>query len=67
MEDFRVALEDCGLADLGFSEHKFIWTNRRLGSAHTKQRLDRSMANKVWMEKFLASSMYRKGDWWLQV
>ena len=55
MEDFRVALEDCGLADLGFSEHKFTWTNRRPGSAHTKQRLDRATANRVWMEKFPAS------------
>ena len=57
MEDFRVALEDCRLADLGFSEHKFTWTNRWLGSAHTKRRLDRAMTNRVWMEKFLASSV----------
>ncbi|XP_050241136.1 uncharacterized protein LOC126690037 [Quercus robur] len=57
MEDFRVALEDCGLADLGFSGHKFTWTNRRLGSTHTKQRLDRATANRVWMENFPASSV----------
>ena len=57
MEDFWVALEDCGLVDLGFSGHKFTWTNRRPGSAHTKQRLDRATANRVWMEKFPASSM----------
>ena len=57
MEDFRVALEACGLADLGFFGHKFTWTNRRPGSAHTKQRLDRAMANRVWMEKFPASSV----------
>ncbi|KAL0008906.1 hypothetical protein SO802_010408 [Lithocarpus litseifolius] len=57
MEDFRVALEECELADLGFSGHKFTWTNRRPGSAYTKQRLDRATANRVWMEKFPASSV----------
>ncbi|KAK9998700.1 hypothetical protein SO802_018303 [Lithocarpus litseifolius] len=57
MEDFRVALEECGLADLGFSGHKFTWTNRRPGLVHTKQRLDRATANRVWMEKFPASSV----------
>ena len=50
-------MEDYGLADLGFSGHKFTWTNRRPGSAHTKQRLDRAMANRLWMKKFPASSM----------
>ena len=37
MEDFRLALEGCELIDLGFNGHKFTWTNRRLGAAHTKQ------------------------------
>ena len=55
MEDFRVALENCELKDLGFTGHKFTWTNRRPGLAHTKQRLDRAMANKGWTEKFPAS------------
>ena len=57
MEDFRVALEGCGLTDLGFIGHKFTWTNRRPGLAHTKQRLDRAIANRVWIDRFLASSV----------
>ena len=57
MEDFWVALENCELTDLGFIGHKFTWTNRRPGSAHTKQRLDRAIANRGWTEKFSASSV----------
>ena len=57
LEDFRVALENCELTDLGFTRHKFTWTNRRPGSAHTQQRLDRAVANKDWIEKFLANSV----------
>ena len=55
MEDFRVALENCELKDLGFIGHKFTWTNRRPGSAHTKQRLDRVTTNRGWTKKFPAS------------
>ena len=55
MEDFRVALENCELKDLGFIGHKFTWTNRRPSSAHTKQRLDRATANEGWTEKFPTS------------
>ena len=53
MEDFRVALENCELTDLGFTGHKFIWTNWRPRSAHTQQRLDRAVNNKDWIEKIL--------------
>ena len=37
----------------GFSAHPY----RRPGSTHTKQRLDRAIANKDWIEKFPASSV----------
>jgi len=57
MEDFWVALEECELANLGFTGHKFTWTNRQLGLAYTKQQLDRDMTNRVWIEKFPASSV----------
>ena len=57
MEDFWVALEDCGLTDLGFIGHKFTWPNSRPSSAHTKQRLDRATANRKWIDKFPASSV----------
>ena len=43
------------MADLGFIGPKFTCTNRRPSLAHTKQRLDRATANRVWIEKFAAS------------
>ena len=57
MEDFRVAVEECELADLGFIGPKFTCTNRRPSLAHKKQRLDRATANRVWIETFAASSV----------
>ena len=57
MEEFRFALEDYRLIDLGFIGHKFTWTNRRLGLAHTKQRLDRATANRAWIDRFPTSSI----------
>nr|XP_023880677.1 uncharacterized protein LOC111993057 [Quercus suber] len=57
MDEFRTTLEVCQLADLGFHGNKFTWTNRRPGEVHTKQRLDRVMANRDWVEKFPASSV----------
>ena len=57
MEDFQLALENCELTNLGFTRHKFTWTNRRTGSTHTKQQLDRVVADKDWIEKFSTSSV----------
>ena len=52
MEDFRVALDECNLANLGFHGYKFIWNNKRLGIANARERLDRIVANREWKEKF---------------
>ena len=57
MDEFCKVLEVCQLADLGFQGNKFTWTNRRPGEEYTKQRLDRAVANRDWVEKFSASSV----------
>lgn len=44
-EDFKGALEDCRLSDLGVSGPKFMWHNGGHGSDFTKERLDRVVAN----------------------
>ena len=57
MEDFGTTLEDCHLIDLGFQGYKFTWNNKRLGAANTRERLDRAVANKEWLDMFPISSV----------
>ena len=60
MEDFGTTLEDCHLIDLGFQGYKFTWNNKRLGAANTRERLDRVVTNKEWIDYFSASTVYHK-------
>jgi exonuclease III len=48
MMQFRLALKECGLSDLGFRGSKFTWTNRRHDGDLIKERLDRAVANEAW-------------------
>lgn len=52
MENFRVALEDNGLSDLGWKGRKYIWSNQHGDESCTKERLDKVMANSAWQENF---------------
>lgn len=45
MNDFRSALVDCQLSDLGFTGAGFTWSNRRSDGYFTKEQLDRVVAN----------------------
>ncbi|XP_075650059.1 uncharacterized protein LOC142620589 [Castanea sativa] len=36
MEEFGIALESCGLVDLGFHGYPFTWNNKRPGGANTR-------------------------------
>jgi hypothetical protein len=48
MENFREALVDCELQDLGFQGPEFTWSNRRLGGDLVRVRLDRVVSNSAW-------------------
>ncbi|KAF5454161.1 hypothetical protein F2P56_023844 [Juglans regia] len=50
MKNFRNALEEGGLSDLGWKGDKFTWSNRHGDDSFTKERLDRVVANKRWIE-----------------
>lgn len=53
MDEFREALEDCGLSYLGFEGNPFTWRNNSHDSAkYIQERLDRAVANDEWMARF---------------
>lgn len=53
MENFRKALEDCELHDLGYVGDAFTWRNNHLSATRfIKERLDRAVANTAWRCKF---------------
>ena len=57
LDAFRAALEHCNLVDLGFIGYPYTWNNRRLGTANTKERLDRMVTNQMWRSKFPRTSV----------
>ncbi|KAL2896732.1 DNA-(apurinic or apyrimidinic site) lyase [Bienertia sinuspersici] len=55
MDEFRTALEDCGLVglvDLSFVGFKYTWWNGCEGDLSLHQRLDRMIGNKKWVDEF---------------
>ncbi|XP_023873052.1 uncharacterized protein LOC111985633 [Quercus suber] len=50
MKDFRDVLDELGLKDLGFVGKKFTWKGRRHGG-YVLERLDRAVANNLWLSK----------------
>ncbi|KAG6645499.1 hypothetical protein CIPAW_08G126800 [Carya illinoinensis] len=58
MEDFRVALSDCGLKDIGYIGSKYTWCNKREGDGFTKSRLDRAVVNEDWLNTYAINQTY---------
>ncbi|GMI86526.1 hypothetical protein HRI_002321900 [Hibiscus trionum] len=52
MNDFRTALQDCGLSDIGYRGPWFTWECGRLSSNLIRERLDRGVASSGWWELF---------------
>lgn len=48
MRNFREAIDDCRLIDLGFQGNPFTFSNKRKGSLETRARLDRVLASHQW-------------------
>ncbi|XP_028115672.1 uncharacterized protein LOC114313490 [Camellia sinensis] len=51
MEDFRQALSDCHLSNMGFIGWKFTWCNNR-ASGLVRERLDRGLVTDEWQTLF---------------
>ena len=52
MNNFREALTDCGLSDLGFQGPKFTWTNLQSNENVIFARLDRGVSTREWIQLF---------------
>ncbi|KAK3211112.1 hypothetical protein Dsin_015818 [Dipteronia sinensis] len=63
MSDFREALEDSKLEDMGFQGPKYTWSNKREGTGLIMERLDRGMCNEEWRTLFPFFSV-RHLDFW---
>ena len=54
MVEFQEMIHDCGFLDMPFIGPRFTWT-RRFGSDIIAERLDKSLVNKIWFDRFLFS------------
>jgi hypothetical protein len=52
MRNFREVVDDCMLQDLGWSGTTYTWDNRQADVANVKARLDRALANSVFLARF---------------
>ena len=63
MANFRTALADCGLKDLGYLGPKFTWNNRRASPHFVQERLDRCVGNASWYSLFPLYSVKHLNYW----
>ncbi|GMI89728.1 hypothetical protein HRI_002642100 [Hibiscus trionum] len=52
MQDFREALFDCDLADLGYEWNWYTWERGRIPATNIRERLDRGVSNPAWRALF---------------
>jgi hypothetical protein len=58
MDQFRNALGNCQLLDLGFTGAQYTWTNGRHDGNFVKERLDRAVANLEWRGMFCETTVF---------
>ncbi|KAK3195456.1 hypothetical protein Dsin_026766 [Dipteronia sinensis] len=63
MDNFRSALDDCGLGDMGFLGPAFRWCNERGGSEMVHERLDCGVCNFQWRNIFLDATVSHLVFW----
>nr|DAD32504.1 TPA_asm: hypothetical protein HUJ06_011355 [Nelumbo nucifera] len=60
MASFRLALETCGLTNLGYWEPGFTWSNNRQGDQNVVGRLDRAVYNLIWNSLFPKAKVFHE-------
>ncbi|XP_074313725.1 uncharacterized protein LOC141648917 [Silene latifolia] len=52
MNNFRDAVDECGLRDVRFEVYEFTYDNGQIGEANRQCRLNRAMGNEAWFDLF---------------
>lgn len=58
MNDFRKAIADCGLQDIGMKGHLFTWEKGRGTPNFMEERLDRALSTQSWLMKFPKAKVF---------
>lgn len=58
IEGFNNCLQDTGLHDLDIIGHQFTWERGKNTDHHIEIRLDRVLANSLWLDKFQLAKIY---------
>ncbi|KAH9658155.1 hypothetical protein KPL70_023379 [Citrus sinensis] len=63
INEFKEALRDCGLKDVGYRGYDFTWNNGRYGKGFMEERLDRFVCSKAWSDRFVDCEASNLDTW----
>ncbi|XP_074321466.1 uncharacterized protein LOC141658006 [Silene latifolia] len=64
MNNFRAAVDECGLRDTPWEGYNFSWDNGQVGDANRQCMLDRALCSSSWTDMFpYACLMYLNREW----
>ncbi|XP_074289594.1 uncharacterized protein LOC141614747 [Silene latifolia] len=64
MNQFRNAVDDCGLRDMSFEGYSFTYDNGQIGDDNRQSRIDRAMVTNEWAELFPYSKLIHLDREW---
>ncbi|XP_074297456.1 uncharacterized protein LOC141628183 [Silene latifolia] len=64
MNNFRYAVDDCGLRDVDFEGYEFTYDNGQAEDDNRQLRIDRAMGNKRWFEMFPRAKLIHMDREW---
>ncbi|XP_074307955.1 uncharacterized protein LOC141642876 [Silene latifolia] len=64
MNNFRDAVDECGLRDLPYEGYEFTFDNGQGGDANRQCRLDRAMVTGAWSDKFPYAKLFHLDREW---
>ncbi|XP_074266328.1 uncharacterized protein LOC141588804 [Silene latifolia] len=64
MNNFRAAVDDCGLKDVPWEGYNFSFDNGQVGEANRQSMIDRALCTKSWRELFPYARLYYLNKEW---